>query len=449
MKKNTLILLVLMAAVALIAAQCGGAAPTPETVTVVETVEVEKVVTQEVEKVVTKEVEVVTTVEVMAAMEPVNIVLWTKEGEADGGLQFVQSLADAYTAVHPNVTFEVVNKEVELLREDFQTAALAGTSPDLLWTVNDHAGPFTAAELIQPVDDLVDVGKYVDSALAAVKLEGSTWGVPIANGNHLMLLYNKSLIEAAPADTDELVAVSADLAAEGIVPLVFNQTEPFWMVPWLGGFGGAVFGDDGVTPTLDTPEMVNTLQFLHDIKFADEIIPAESDYDGADTLFKEGKAAMIINGDWSLGGYADLLGDDLGVARIPMVSATGEWPKPYTSGTYFMIPAALEGDKLAVVLDFVDFATSANNQALMIAKLNRLPALKAALEDPLISSNPVLEGSADQMVVGTAMPTVLEMRCNWDSMKPEMQAVLADTKTPEEAAAAMQAAADTCIQTLQ
>jgi arabinogalactan oligomer/maltooligosaccharide transport system substrate-binding protein len=34
-------------------------------------------------------------------------------------------------------------------------------------------------------------------------------------------------------------------------------------------------------------------------------------------------------------------------------------------------------------------------------------------------------------------------------MKPEMQAVLADTKTPEEAAAAMQAAADTCIQTLE
>ena len=155
MKHKILALLVVSVLMGLLAA-CGGAA-TPETVTVVQTVEVEKVVTKEVEKVVTKEVEKVA--------EPVHIILWTKEGEADGGLQYVQSLADAYNAIHPNVTFEVVNKDVEALREDFQTAALAGTSPDLLWTVNDHAGPFTAAELIQPVDDLFDLSLYVDSAL--------------------------------------------------------------------------------------------------------------------------------------------------------------------------------------------------------------------------------------------------------------------------------------------
>jgi predicted RNase H-like HicB family nuclease len=34
-------------------------------------------------------------------------------------------------------------------------------------------------------------------------------------------------------------------------------------------------------------------------------------------------------------------------------------------------------------------------------------------------------------------------------MKPEMQAVLADTKTPEEATEAMQAAAETCIASLE
>lgn len=60
------------------------------------------------------------------AEEAVKIVLWTKEGEADGGFQWVTSLTDAYTAMHPNVTFEVVNKEVETLREDFQTSSLAG-----------------------------------------------------------------------------------------------------------------------------------------------------------------------------------------------------------------------------------------------------------------------------------------------------------------------------------
>jgi arabinogalactan oligomer/maltooligosaccharide transport system substrate-binding protein len=382
-------------------------------------------------------------------MEPVELVLWTQEGEAEEAFQFVEGMAEVYTATHPNVTFEVVNKNTEVLREDFQTAALAGASPDLLWTVNDHAGPFTAAELIQPVDDLIDVSMYVDGALSAVQLGGETWGVPITSGNHLMLYYNKSIIAEAPATTDELIAMGPDLIAQGITPLVYNQTEPFWLVPWLGGFGGSVFAADGVTPTLNTPEMVATLQFLHDIKYVHNLIPAESDYDGADTLFKEGTAAMIVNGDWTLGAYVDTFGENLGVARIPTVSSTGEWPKPYTSGKYFMLPVDLEGAKLDVVVDFVTWATNAENQAIMVTVLNRLPALAAAMENPVISEDLYLKGSADQMSVGTAMPTVLEMRCNWDSMKPEMQAVLADTKTAEDAALAMQEAADTCILTME
>jgi arabinogalactan oligomer/maltooligosaccharide transport system substrate-binding protein len=53
------------------------------------------------------------------------------------------------------------------------------------------------------------------------------------------------------------------------------------------------------------------------------------------------------------------------------------------------------------------------------------------------------------MVVGTPMPTVLEMRCNWDSMKPEMLAVLADTKSPEDAVKLMQSSAESCIKSLE
>jgi arabinogalactan oligomer/maltooligosaccharide transport system substrate-binding protein len=460
MKRNLFVIVALLAIASLLITGCG-ATPEPEViretvvvtqeveteVTVIETVEVEKevVVTKEVET----EVTVVETVEVEKEAEPVTIILWTKEGEADGGLQYVQQLADAYTAEHPHVTFEVANKDVETLREDFLTSGLAGSLPDLLWTVNDHAGPFTDAELILPVDDEFDLSKYVDSALAAVKLDGQTWGVPISNGNHLMLLYNKDLVETPPADTDELIAMGQELTTGDQYGLVYNQTEPFWMVPWLGGFGGAVFAEDGKTPTLNTQEMIDTLQFLYDIKYTTPIIPAESDYNGADTLFKEGKAAMIINGDWSLGGYKDQLGDKLGVARIPMVTASGEWPKPYTSGVYFMLPEGLEGAKLEAVKGFIGFVTSPANQALQIAKLNRLPGLEVALDDPLIANSPTLKGSSDQMVVGTPMPTVSEMRCNWDSMKPEMQAVLADTKSPEDAAAAMQEAAEACIEKLE
>lgn len=387
-----------------------------------------------------------------AAPEPVTINLWTKEGETDGGLQYVQALTDAYTAAHPEVTFVVVNKEVETLREDFQTASLAGAAPELLWTVSDHLGPFTAADLIQPVDKLVDLSKYVSSATKAVQSpDGQTWGVPISNGNHLMLIYNKSLMPTPPANTDELISMGKDFMSKnaGKYALVFNQTEPFFFIPWLGGFKGTVFAADGVTPTLDTPEMTAALQFVYDLKYTDGLVPAESDYDGADTLFKEGNAAMIINGDWSLAGYKEALGENLGVAPIPQVTSTGTYPAPYTSGNFFMIPKGLEGAKLAAVVDFINFATDKANQLDMVTKLTRLPALSEALSDKLITDDPILSGSAAQMSYGTPMPTVVQMRCVWDSLKPEMQAVFANTEAAADAAKKSQDAAVACIAALQ
>jgi len=384
----------------------------------------------------------------IASASKVNLVLWTKEGEEPLGWN--KSLVAEYMKANPEVSIELVKKiDVEVLREDFLTASLAGSPPDLLWTVNDHAGPFVAADVIEPVDNLFDLSMFVDSALEAVKLEGKYWGIPISNGNHLMLLYNKKLISKVPEDTDELFAIGKKLTQGGNYALVWNQTEPFWLVPWLGGFKGKVFAEDGVTPTLNTPEMIATLKFIHDMKFDAKIIPPECDYDAADTLFKEGKAAMIINGDWSLGGYMGVLGEDLGVARIPKVVATGEWPKPYTSGVYFMLAKGLSGDKLKAAQDFISFVASKEKQLEMVKLLNRLPALKEALKDPLVTENPILKGSSDQMVVGTPMPTVLEMRCNWDSMKPEMLAVLTDTKSPEDAAKAMQTSVEACIKALE
>jgi len=37
------------------------------------------------------------------------------------------------------------------------------------------------------------------------------------------------------------------------------------------------------------------------------------------------------------------------------------------------------------------------------------------------------------------------MRCNWDSMKPNLVEVLAGNMTPTDAAAAMQKASETCV----
>ena len=382
------------------------------------------------------------------------LTLWTKEGEGDGSLQFVQKLTNDYKALHSNVTIEVVNKDVELLREDFQTASLAGEAPELLWTVADHIGPFTAADLILPLNDLVDRSTYVTAAADIVTVDGTLWGAPVSFGNQLMLYWNKDLAGAdAPADSDAWVAKAKELTTGDQFGIVFNQTESFWLVPFLGGFGGRVFAEDGVTPTLNTDAMTNALQFLYDLKYTDRVTPAEADYNVADGLFKDGKAAYIINGDWTLGAYAAApdaeapgLGDALGVAPLPMMTG-GEDPRPYIAGAFLMVSKAAgdDADQRTVIADFLKFATSTDNQVAMVTALKRLPGNAAAIEDAAVTGDDLLAGAAEAAQKGIPQPTNLEMRCVFDSMNAGVRDLFTGNSDVAGIATTMQTSAESCI----
>lgn len=377
------------------------------------------------------------------------IELWTKEG--DPQIAYVEALAEAYNAEHPNVTITVVNKDVELLREDLVNTALSPeAAPELVWTVADHIGPFTSAGVIQELDGQIDTSIYEEGALSAVQVDGTTWGIPISNGNQLMLYWNKSLVgEEAPVDTDALIASAEENTEGDSFGLVFNETESFWLTPWLAGFGASVFAEDGTTPTLDTPEMQAALEFLYDLKYTHAVMPTECAYDCASELFTTGSAAMIVNGDWELGNYADLLGDDLGVGPLPTVSETGQDPAPYTAGSFYMVPSAVEGDALTVVLDFMAWSTNAENQVQMVEELRRLPANAEALEDPIVTEDPLLAGAAEAVQRGIPQPTNVEMRCVFDAMNTGIREVLgAGNNDFAAVTAAMQEAADNCVVTL-
>ncbi len=379
------------------------------------------------------------------AVDEIEFDLWTQEGDTGQAFQYVESLAERYEEKNSDITINVVRKDAEELREEFQSASVAGAAPELLWTVNNHAGPFTAAGIIQPVGDLYDRDEFIEP----VTMDGEPYGIPISSGNHLMLLYNRRLVDSAPRNTDEMIEIAGELTEGNRYGLAYNMTEPFWLLPWLGGFGGSVFAEDGITPTLDTQEMVATLQFLYDLTHVHEITPGEADYGTMDTLFKEGNAAMIINGDWSLGEYHDHFGEDLGVAPIPTVSQTGLEPAPYTSGKYFMMSDTVAGALREAIGEFIAWVLGEERQLEMADELTRLPGRLSALEHEQISGDPILAGSAAAMANGIPSPAAREMQVIWDAMLPSQTAVLAGTVSPEDAAAEMQAVSETAIRAME
>ncbi|MBN1889565.1 MAG: extracellular solute-binding protein [Thermoflexales bacterium] len=375
--------------------------------------------------------------------EEITLVLWIHDN-AQGDQ--VTALANAFQAQYPNLSIQVTSYSAETLLQILQDPLTADRGPDVLWATNEHTSLFTTADIVQPVDKLgFELELFLPSLLEAVRLDGKTWGVPLSAHNNLMLLYNKDLVQAPPQDTQALITLAQELSRAGVQGFAYYLDEPFWLAPWLGGYDGAVFERGGGAPSLDTAAMRHSLQLLHDFKFKHAIVPQTCDYVCADSLFKQGKAAMIINGDWALAEYVQALGDKLGAAPIPQVSGVG-WPQPYVSGTFLMFPKKASGDKLNAAKLLALYATSEElSLCPTTASYSCLPAVKNLLADEAITGDPLLAGAAQALQHSTALPPQDEMSCVWEAMRPALVAVMADKLSPAEAAAAMQAAAETCI----
>jgi arabinogalactan oligomer/maltooligosaccharide transport system substrate-binding protein len=373
------------------------------------------------------------------------IVLWEMEDAAVA--PYVDSVLEAFRKLPGNQDLEIVRTHyhTEDLRQQFQTASIAGNPPDLLISPSDSAGIYSVSGFIQPVDKLFDMSRYNQAAVGAASEDGKTWGVPVSNGNHLMLLYNKRFAPKAPQTTAELFDFCDRHAKDPRLDhcLAFHIGEPYWIMPWLGAFGGWPL--DGRKPTLDTAAMRQTFEFVMDLKRRG-YVPSECDYNCADSLFKEEKVAFIINGDWAISTYEEQLKGNLGVAMIPRLSQTGRWPTPMVSGKYLMLSSKLQGAKLELVKRLVEFYTNEENQVGQVKALKRLPALTAASKSRAVTGDPNLKASMDQLLVGRPMPMATEMRAVWDAVRPLFGKVLSDQMSVDEAVARMQKDAESKIQ---
>ncbi|MBC8042694.1 MAG: extracellular solute-binding protein [Rhizobacter sp.] len=406
------------------------------------------------------------------------ITIWTQM--VPGERKILDEMLVRFAQTHPeykDYQFKELFYETEQVRQNFMIAALGGSGSELVYGPSDNVGPFTKLEVIQPLEKLFDQA-YFDKFIAApvkanTDLNGHTYQIADQVGNHLCLVYNKDLIPEPPRTMSELIrfgkTFTKDTNGDGRIDqyaLAWNYIEPFFFVPFLGGYGGNVM-DSAFRPTLNDEATVKASQLIKDLRDVYKIIPRESDYDIANTLFKEGRAAMIINGPWSWAGYREN-GINFGIARIPMIDETGLYPAPMVSPRGYSINVNTQGEKLKVTVELLKFLTSPETELEFTRKSATIPSrveaynfLTALLEDSLavpegvavsdelrkdlLSNKAVLRGSIEQMKVGRTMPVVSEMRVIWDSMRPAYQAVLGGGKTPAAAASEMQALAEKLI----
>ena len=353
-------------------------------------------------------------------------------------------LVNEYVENNPGVKITVLYRETEELRSGFQNSALAGSGPELVHGPSDQVGPFATMGIIKPLEDIFSAEYLANfNPQGLTYYEGHLYQIADRLGNHLCLVYNKDLVPIPPKDSDEMIEIgkklTKDFDGDGKIDqfgLVWNFTEPYFFIPFFGGFGGWVM-DDNYHPTLNTPAAVEAFQFVIDLRDKYKITPANCDYEMANTLFKDRMAGMMINGDWSWGTYRDA-GINIGVARIPQIVETGLWPSPMVSPKGFSVNINIDEDKLEPTVQFLKFLMSADSQRKLAAATSMMPTHLSLADDPVITENEIMKNSLAQIEVGRPMPVVPELRAIWDAMRPAYQSVLGGALTADEAAFQMQ-----------
>ena len=390
------------------------------------------------------------------------VTIWHQVRPAEREL--LQDEIARFEATHPDVRVRPLYKETEELRSGFQAAALAGGGPELVYGPSDVLDTFHTMGLLrdmsawfpQPAREDLVAGALTDLPARDEPSRQELVQVGDRFGNHLALVYNRRFIRQPPKTTDELVALAVqntlDENGDGRKDrygLVWNFTEPFFAVPFLTGYGAWVFeerdsksdsngGLPRPVPALDTPEMAEGLRFIKSLRDEHGVVPANCDYELADALFKTGRAAMIINGDWSWADYLENPNIDAAVAVLPVVSETGEPMRPMVSPKGYSLNANAPPELCEEAMAFVRHMVSDDVQRRLVERLRMLPARRAALDHPLFDTDATLQASLAQLENGRLMPVATELRAVWDGMKPPYQALMGGAISPEAAAAAMQ-----------
>ena len=322
----------------------------------------------------------------------------------------------------------------EELTDQFRAASLAGAGPGFILANLESSQALARASVLRPImDDMV----YPDiiSGLAEISVfEDKNYVIPFRAFDFLLLFYNRDFIKEAPESFEELTEYcrQANKPKEGIYGFIFNLAEADWIIPFTGGYQDWIYDYSTGAVSLDSQAMVKTLEFLLMLYNQEKIVPSGYEYEEISTAFKEGRAHMIINGNWAIDEYSKE-GLDFGVAKIPVVWGGFRNPTPLIDGIGFMINANTFGKSLETTNKVISYLMSEKVQQKWTEKTQTMPSLKSLESASFIVSDQLYSAQAQQTAICRGKPPKEALMAIREALMMNIKNVLNSSISPEDA----------------
>ena len=248
-------------------------------------------------------------------------------GEAAEGVQkteMYEAIAKRLQAKYPNV--EVVFEMTP--SRDYETKLFtqiaAGSAPDVLVVRDMSTNALVDNGLLLPLDSFIeadgyDLSEFYPQVLDVYRRNGRLYAIP-PGFTTLVMLYNADhfneagLAEPVGEWSWDAFAETARKLTRGQMSsgefdrygVFINEWDGFW-TPFIRQNGGDIFDAEGRV-VLDSPQNIETMEFLADLKNNQQVSPpfeVAGAYGWWDGLFMRGKVSMVQLGYWTVAIYTD------------------------------------------------------------------------------------------------------------------------------------------------
>ncbi|WP_078552524.1 sugar ABC transporter substrate-binding protein [Bacillus alkalicellulosilyticus] len=360
--------------------------------------------------------------EAEAPAKPESLTIWVNDNE--GQLSAVNQIIESYTA-ETGIEIEVVPMNFDDQVDNLSLDGPAGQGPDVFMQAHDRTGDIHLQGLAAELDIPADVaGTYFQNAFESFQVEGIQYGVPIKVETYA-LYYNKEHLAEVPETMSELMEFAKEFTSGDQYGFLADPGNFYFVKPFFTGPGGYIFGGepgnfDSSDVGLDNAGAIEGGELIQSW-VTDGLMPADMNLDNAAAIFEDGRAATILNGPWALNTFREALGDNLGVAPLPLFD-NGQVPDTFSGNHGWLVSNFSENTYWAT--DFIIFLTNEANQQTWFEVAGEIPANQTVAESDLVQGNEHIAGFVEQLAHAEPMPNIPEMSQVWAPMADALQLIL-------------------------
>ena len=342
----------------------------------------------------------------------VALAFWNGFTGGDG--PYMKKMVDDFNKANPNVTVTMNTLQWGDFYSKVPNAVASGSGPDVAAMHIDQLATSAARRVIIPVDEIAEGLQLSESDFAPVVWKAGVYkdnryGIPLdvhplgfyANTAHL----EKAGIDGLPKDRksfeDAVKAMQDKSAVE----------KPFWVTAtWpahlmftslIAQFGGSIYNAEGTQATFNSPEGVESLEWL--LSFINGgASPKNVSNDAQAVAFRQQRNSLTWDGIWMMNEWEKVKDLDWAAAALPTI---GDKPAVWASSHNLVVTtqASKDPNKLAASRAFISYIS---DRSIEWAKSGQVPARNSVRESPEFAALTVQSTLAEQLPNVVFPPTI-------------------------------------------